>query len=302
MDDRRYVGGYLLVYFILILCIGGIYSCRLYMLEKRLQPGDREFLSKVRYIITSEERKIFLELADSEKGDFREEFWRRRDPDLTTEENEFKMKYFQRIEEANKLFRGSVPGWLQDRGRIYILIGPPTERYVYPMEASSKPREIWYYGPFPVVFIDDMGTGDFRLQTLSVAHTLELNKAQYDFQEMARPKENYFDFVVRIQKSEENEVMVEIEIDLKDIWFTGGKDRLETTILLSLELRNAQGDVLISEKKEYPVRILEEEVGEKEKFIIEYPLVLKKGKYTLNLEVLNEGGSEIRRKSLEIEV
>jgi len=32
-----------------------------------LDPENAEFLSKVRYIITSKERKIFLELPDSEK-------------------------------------------------------------------------------------------------------------------------------------------------------------------------------------------------------------------------------------------
>lgn len=302
MDNRRCAGRATLIIFFLVLWLGNIVSCRLYMLEKKLNPGDREFLSKVRYIITREERKIFLELADSEREGFKDEFWCRRDPDPATEENEFKEEYFQRIEEANRLFRGGVPGWLQDRGRIYILIGPPTERYVYPIEASSKPREIWYYGTFPVVFIDEMGIGDYRLQTFNVVHLLELNKAQYEFQEKAKPKENYFDFVAKTHKTEENEVLVSIEIDLKDIWFAGDKDRLETTIVLSLELRNTQGEVVIAENKEYPIVMMEEDVGEKSKFIIEYPLVLKKGAYTLNLDVLNKVGNERRRKSLKIDV
>jgi len=302
MDNKRNSGRAVFTYFILALLLGSIVSCRLYRLERKLKPEDREFLSQVRYIITREERKIFLELPDSEKEEFKEEFWRRRDPDPATEENELKEEYFQRMDEANQLFRGGVPGWLQDRGRIYILIGPPTERYVYPMEAHTKPREIWYYGTFPVVFIDEMGIGDYRLQTLNVMHLLEINRAQYDSQERAKPKENYFDFVVKTHKSEENEVLVSIEIDYRDIWFAGDKDRLETTIVLSLELRNAQGEVVIAEKKEYPIVMLEEDVGEKAKFVIEYPLVLKKGTYTLDLDVLNKAGNERRRKSLKIGV
>lgn len=104
-------------------------SCRLYKLEKKLDPVNAEFLSKVRYIITGKERKIFLELPDSEKERFREEFWKRRDPDLSTEENEFKMEYFNRKEKANEAFVSEgKPGWLTDRGRIYILFGPPMER------------------------------------------------------------------------------------------------------------------------------------------------------------------------------
>jgi len=50
-------------------------SCRLYNLERKLDPANAEFLSKVRYIITREERKIFLELPDEEKEEFKKEFW-----------------------------------------------------------------------------------------------------------------------------------------------------------------------------------------------------------------------------------
>ena len=68
------------------------------------------------------------------------EFWKKRDPDPDTEENEFKTQYFQRIDEANHLFTdGGEPGWLQDRGRIYILLGPPADREVYP-------RGVTFYG------------------------------------------------------------------------------------------------------------------------------------------------------------
>ena len=89
-----------------ILCIflsflfASIPGCRLYQQEKKLSPEYKEFLSKVRYIVTKEERKMFLELPDSDKKDFQEEFWTRRDPDSYTEENEFKEEYFRRVKET----------------------------------------------------------------------------------------------------------------------------------------------------------------------------------------------------------
>ena len=132
-------------------------SCRLYKLEHKLDPENAEFLSKVRYIINKKERKIFLELPNSEKEKFKEEFWERRDPDPETEENEFKMEYFNRIEKADELFKGEgKQGWLTDRGRIYILFGPPMDRIIFPMggDPDSRWREIWYHGDFPVVFVD----------------------------------------------------------------------------------------------------------------------------------------------------
>jgi GWxTD domain-containing protein len=288
--------------FFLVVCLVSVLGCRLYNLEKKLSPENREFLSKVRYIVTKEERKIFLELPDSEKREFQGEFWSRRDPDPVTEENEFKEEYFRRIDEANRLFHGGTPGWLQDRGRIYIMIGPPTERYVYPMQADSKPREVWHYGHFPVIFVDELGTGDYQLMTLNAAHLLELNKAQMVSQERGKPREEFFDFEVKTRVDEENEVIMTLRVDYKDIWFAGVEDRLETTIVLSVELVDAEEITILSETKAYPISILEDDIGKEDKITIEYPLVLKKGTYTLHLELENTAGKEKRKKTLKIVV
>lgn len=277
-------------------------GCRLYQLEKKLNPEYKEFFSKVRYIITKEERKIFLELPDSEKKEFQEEFWSRRDPDLFTDENEFKEEYFQRIDEANRLFHGGRLGWLQDRGRIYILFGPTSERHTYSMQSGTYPREVWYYGNFPVIFIDHMGTGDYKLEALNLMHLMELDKAQKASQELAKPREEFFDFDVKTHINEENEVIVTLEINYKDIWFAGVEDRLETTIVLSVELLDKEEKIVLSETKEYPISILEDDIGKEDKIIIEYPLKLKRGTYTVNLELENKVGKEKRRKTLKLEV
>lgn len=169
-------------------------SCATTRVASKLDPASEEFFSKVRYITTKEESKIFLELPPSARDKFIEDFWKRRDPTPGTEENENKEAYFDRIEEANRLFRGGGrPGWLQDRGRIYVIFGPPDERqtnpmggyqvdpYVDPKEMTSsrrvaageKPNEFWvYYNLFSslqkpqvvrLMFVDSHGTGDYRL-------------------------------------------------------------------------------------------------------------------------------------------
>lgn len=82
----------------------------------------------VRYIITPEEREVFLSLTTpEEKERFIEQFWFRRDPDPTTAINEFKEEHYRRIAYANDHFDEGKAGWLTDRGRIYILHGPPDE-------------------------------------------------------------------------------------------------------------------------------------------------------------------------------
>ncbi|MGB6866919.1 MAG: GWxTD domain-containing protein, partial [Candidatus Aminicenantaceae bacterium] len=172
-------------------------SCRYYKLEQKLDPLDKDWHNRVRYIITKEESHIFLDLPDEEREQFIEEFWKRRDPDPNTEENEFQMEYFKRMDEADNLFMSEgKPGWMTDRGRIYILFGPPLDRITYPMgySASSRCQEVWYYGNFPVVFVDNTCTGTYRLVTYDLSslrsynlmYMHELNMAQASAQQTIR--------------------------------------------------------------------------------------------------------------------
>ncbi len=140
-----------------------------------------EFLSEVRYLITNAERKTFLSTPDSGKDAFIEDFWARRDPDPDTSDNEVRSEYYARIAQANEMFRrDAVKGWLTDRGRIYVLYGPPDEKRV-PMLAETSGRnclEIWYYKGFPIQFLDEMCTGNFRQVTFDLAPLNELSLNQ----------------------------------------------------------------------------------------------------------------------------
>lgn len=121
-------------------------SCSRFPEPKNLDPEGREFFSKVRYIITKEEREQFLRILPADRPAFIEEFWERRDPTPGTAANEFKEDYFRRIEEANMMFKeGSTPGWLQERGRVYITLGRPDNRETYPrgIDFYGKPQEVW---------------------------------------------------------------------------------------------------------------------------------------------------------------
>jgi len=113
----------------------------------------------VRYIISPEEEEAFKLLGtDDERDQFIEQFWLRRDPTPDTEENEFREEHYRRIQYANEHFAAGVPGWRTDRGRIYIVWGPPDEieshasggTYQREMAqgggtSSSYPFERWRY-------------------------------------------------------------------------------------------------------------------------------------------------------------
>jgi len=129
-------------------------------LKQELSKVYKKWLDEdVVYIITDEERAAFKQLSnDEERDNFIEAFWQRRDPTPDTEENEYKEEHYRRIAYANEHFAAGVPGWKTDRGRIYIMYGPPDEidahpsggSYERPMEegggeTSTFPFEDWRY-------------------------------------------------------------------------------------------------------------------------------------------------------------
>ena len=103
-------------------------------LQKELAPVYKEWLNgPVSYIITPEERSTFLHLeTNEERENFIENFWERRNPDQGSSENSYKEEYYRRIAYCNEHYSSGIPGWKTDRGRIYLMWGPPDETDSHP--------------------------------------------------------------------------------------------------------------------------------------------------------------------------
>ncbi len=129
-------------------------------LKQELGSTYKKWLNEdVRWIITPEELSAFKQLSnDEERDQFIEQFWLRRDPTPDTVENEYKEEHYRRIAYANEHFASGKPGWMTDRGRIYIVFGPPDEIDAHPSggdynrpmeegggETSTYPFEDWRY-------------------------------------------------------------------------------------------------------------------------------------------------------------
>ncbi|MBZ5596191.1 MAG: TonB family protein [Acidobacteriia bacterium] len=113
-------------------------------------PYDKWLNQDVVYIIDDKERAAFKALtADEERENFIVQFWLRRDPTPGTPENEFKEEHYRRIAYANERFAAiDLPGWKTDRGRIYIIFGPPDEIESHPSgggQDRQAPFEEWLY-------------------------------------------------------------------------------------------------------------------------------------------------------------
>src|SRR5580693_5911979 len=98
-------------------------------LTKELSIQDGIWLrDEVSDIITDAERRAFLELGtEEEREQFREIFWQRRNPDPESPINTAKEEYYRRLIYADEHFASGIPGRKTDRGRIYIIWGPPDE-------------------------------------------------------------------------------------------------------------------------------------------------------------------------------
>ena len=110
-------------------------------------PYDKWLNEDVVYIISDQERAAFQKLTtDDERQKFIEQFWQQRDPTPGTVENEFQEEHYRRIAFVNEHFAATnLVGWKTDRGRIYILYGPPDEIESHPSPHAGAPFEEWLY-------------------------------------------------------------------------------------------------------------------------------------------------------------
>jgi GWxTD domain-containing protein len=141
-----------------------------------MSPAHERWLkTEVTYIITDVERDVFLKLASERERDlFIEAFWRQRDPTPEIPGNEFKDEHYKRLAYANTYFSRDTtrPGWMTDRGRYYILLGPPRDISNTEGEGTVFSSQIWSYdgeskaglpAHFQLVFFRRDGLGEYVL-------------------------------------------------------------------------------------------------------------------------------------------
>ncbi len=154
-------------------------------LRQELKGPYKKWVNEdVRWIITDQELKAFKSLSNDEERDaFIEQFWQRRNPDPESPENTFRDEHYRRIAYANEHFAAGKPGWLTDRGHMYIAYGKPDSidshpsggTYDRPMEegggeTSTFPFETWHYryiegvgDNVDIEFVDSCMCGDYHM-------------------------------------------------------------------------------------------------------------------------------------------
>ncbi len=149
------------------------------VLSERDRMYEKWLREDVAYLATPDEVAQFKQLnSDRERDRFIEQFWERRSPQPGSAPNKFKEEHYRRIAYANEHFATNIAGWKTDRGRIYIVYGPPDwVRDERPASAAAPAAQLWHYGSIPnqgtdvtLRFVDVCRCGDYRLTSPSSGH------------------------------------------------------------------------------------------------------------------------------------
>ncbi len=111
-------------------------------------------------------------LATMEKGTFKErrkkflDFWLARAHGNALRAEAMRSEFYKRVDYANRHLSGGMgQGWRSDRGRVYIVYGAPDQVVSHDEDFTTPSYQIWYYYSLKLefVFLDEFGTGDYRL-------------------------------------------------------------------------------------------------------------------------------------------
>ncbi len=206
------------------------------------------------YIISDREKDAFEMLqSEAERESFIAAFWSRRDPEPLTPENEFRIEHYERIEYANAILgrESALPGWLTDRGRIYIQLGEPDERETYAAVPGLYPAELWFYlaqeelllPPLYVLFFRQYYAGPFIQFNHVIHQPEELMPAQ--------------SFNTNNARLEAYEFLQEMSPQLAHATITMRADRGVAASLLQPDMEILQTQTLLQDINRAPYRLLD---------------------------------------------
>ena len=285
----------------------------------------QELYDELRLIMTKQEEKEFKSIKD-ENGlqQFVEKFWEKRNPDPSTPQNEAREVYYKRLKAAEKYFREpGKKGWLTDRGRIFVLLGPPSKRDQRMMSYedaaniaasrwSAQARfslgstgnlngEIWYYDDLKLVlvFLDEGGTGQYRLINPPPVLLDYLDKSKKDF---------------GIKSNQEGPLPISADVDLKGkklyvhiplsaLSFKKKDGKFYADIKLEFYYTNAKTGVQKSFAQEMKFEVKEKDIKDPEKRVtIPLNIAPLKGVYILDIVVQDVIGQNEGKKRYKLKI
>jgi GWxTD domain-containing protein len=114
---------------------------------RRLPQSARYWLAEDAVYLTPEGRCEFLHLnSDEEREQFIDQFWYRRSMDHISLDYDYKTEFYRRIVAANEKYgSNSLAGRDTDRGKVYVILGPPDSLDENSNPAAPHSIETWHY-------------------------------------------------------------------------------------------------------------------------------------------------------------
>jgi GWxTD domain-containing protein len=219
-----------------------------------------DFYEKARLLMTEEEDETYRHLPDAAaKERFINTFWETRDPDSLTEENEFRDEFQERIEFANENFgfpagtpnRETSRGWNTDRGRIYLVLGPPDWMHtiwrekepeaVVARDASGNPEvpkewireEHWHYQEHHLTLVFMLHRRHWTLESAppDLLHVMEEAKREMISPANATEAEFGFRFSLRYEDR-----CVRVDIPVRGVQYAEKDGKLRALFEVSVQV------------------------------------------------------------------
>jgi GWxTD domain-containing protein len=154
------------------------------LLKELGSQGGDWLRDEVPEVITEAERLAFLRLSTNEEREqFIEIFWQKRNPEPDSSNNTAREEHYRRLAYADEHFASGIAGRKTDRGRIYIIWGPPDEIESHPTggtydrppeqgggSTTTSPWEMWRYRHLEgigenieIEFVDTSGSGEYHI-------------------------------------------------------------------------------------------------------------------------------------------
>jgi GWxTD domain-containing protein len=240
-----------------------------------------DFYEQARLLMTGAEDETYRHLPDAAaKERFIETFWEIRDPDPLTEENEFRDEFRERIEYASENFGfpagnpdpETSRGWNTDRGRIYLVLGPPDWMHtvwreaepeaVVTRDASGNPElpkewireEHWYYQKHHLTLVFTMQRRHWTLESAPPDLLNVIEEAKRELISPAHATEAGIGFRFSTRYEDPN---VRIEIPVRSVQYAEQGGKLRARFDVTVEVMKE--GMLIRTLQESPEFLLSEE-------------------------------------------
>lgn len=297
----------------------------------KMDLESETFYQEAHFLFTRHEKKIFNSLVSPEdRKRFIQYFWDIRNPNPYTDENEFKLMMDERFTFVNSYLKeGNVPGWKTDRGRIYMLLGPPD--FIESQTALNNPNVhgyiLWAYGDqifldnesrtngLYILFVDRDGHGRYYISIEGIAANVNggflegtdlrlLDEAEEMKYKHIKKKEDLFEKnnLAFHLNYDENKQSFHIAIQPKNVIFDENADTGMMTAKFKIDMVIYEGNEnffkhtevkTIAVKKEELLLPQKDQTPSASPLRLDIPMTLKKGQVTVDVfisDLLGDAG------------